>query len=80
MTKEQALKEISNSHCSYQMKFVLSTLVVEWEEFLRIKKKHRKKGLLNACYKTLGIKFIGMYGISSLDDIVRKAKENNLLA
>jgi len=80
MTKLQAIKKIQSSNADQNVKDALCIIVSEWDLFLKIKKKYQESGLMSACYEQLGVKFLGLYGLNTLEDAVRKAKENNLLA
>jgi hypothetical protein len=80
MTRLEAIKKIQESNASENVKNCLCHLASEFDIFLRLAEKHPDKGLMNACYKEFGLKFLGMYGIKSLDDVIRKAEKNSLLA
>jgi len=79
MTKKQAIKRILNSKMDDEKKIMLCSLASDFDTFKAIKKRYSNRGLLAACYKNLGFKFIGMYGINSIDDIVSCAENNSLL-
>ena len=80
MTPLQAIQEIRMSGCDEGIKNALCMVAGEWDYFMELKQKHAKEGLLRACYEGFGVKFIGMYGIGALEDLVMKAEANSLLA
>jgi len=75
-----AIKKIENSKANEDMKTALCLLVSEFNYFMQIKRKHKTHGLMKACYAGLGVKFIGLYSINTVQDCIRKAESNNLLA
>ena len=79
MTPLNAIEKIQKSKASENVKNALCLLASEFDYFLQLKRKHSQEGLLKACYEGFGLKFSGMYGINTLDDVVRKAEKNNLL-
>jgi len=79
MDKLKAIKRIQESKLSEDKKDMLCNLVSDFDLFLQLKKKHPEQGLLAACYKNLGFRFLGMYGINTIDDVVSRAENNSLL-
>lgn len=75
----EAINKIYSSNCDYKKKYCLATIASEWDVFIKLKKKHPKDGLMKACYRELGIKFPGMYGINKLEDLVDMAERNSLI-
>ena len=80
MTTLQAINKIYASKANEDIKEGLSLIASEFDHFLTLKKKYTQQGLRTACYREIGIKFIGLYGINNLADLVKKAERNNLLA
>jgi len=75
----QAIKAIQKSNASDNIKDCLCHVASEFDCFLQLKCKYKTKGLLKACYKEFGLKFLGMYGINTLEDLIIKANHNSLL-
>lgn len=78
METMEAINRIYACNLEEGKRDMLCHLVSEFDCFLKLKAKHPKEGLMKATYKELGIRFLGMYGINTLEDVVRKA-ETNLL-
>ena len=76
----QAIKEINASGADENIKTVLCMVAEEWDRFLELKQQCAGSGLMAACYKDFGVKFMGMYSIGSLEDLVCKAEANDLFA
>ena len=79
MNTKQAIKAIQESKANDNAKYCLCYLASDFDCFLELKHTHKTKGLLNACYKGFGLRFVGMYGINTLEDLVAKAEHNSLL-
>lgn len=72
-------KKINESNLSKNAKHCLNVVVSEFDYFLMLKRKCNGKGLMTACYKDLGVKFMGMYAINSEKDIINICEKGNLL-
>ena len=75
----QAIKAIQKSNASDNIKDCLCHVASEFDYFLELKRRYKTKGLLAACYRGFGLRFIGMYGINTLEDLIAKANHNSLL-
>lgn len=75
----EAIHKIQKSNANQNIKDSLCWLASNFDCFLQLKKRYQKEGLLNACYKEFGLRFIGMYGINTLEDLVVRANNNELL-
>ena len=79
MTNLEAIHKIQQSNAKNDLKHAFCTLASEWIYFLQLKRKCNGKGLMKATYKNLGVKFIGLYGINTLNDLVWLAEHNTTL-
>ena len=78
MTKKmKAIETILKSKANQNVKDALCTIVSEWECYQMLRKKHSQKGLMKACYRELGVKFLGLYGLKTLEDAIKMAKQNS---
>lgn len=76
--KLKLIKEVLDLPISRERKLMFATLISEFDLFLKIKKRHPNEGLLKACRRQFGFSFTSMYGIHTLEDVVKIAKGESL--
>ncbi len=80
MRKSEAINEILKySKLEENALDSLLWIVANWEFFQKLRKEYPDKGLLCACWKELGVKFMGMYHLNSLEAAIQCAKNGSLI-
>lgn len=77
--KMDIINKILATNADKNIKECLCLVASEWECFKQLKAQYPNAGLLKACYREFGVKFLGMYGVNELPDLLKLAESNQTL-